>query len=580
MIAVLPFSIAVVLFAPWAATAQVLYGSLTGNVTDASGGTVPGVRVEALNVNTNIAKQSVTDVRGVYLIGDLQSGVYKVTFEASGFAGVAQSGVQIVQNTARRIDVQLQLAAVGQNITISADATALQTERSDVNSQIGTAQTSSLPMGAGRSFQSLLKILPGISPPGGGTPSASSPAGGNSYYVNGATAYGNNTKVDGASDIYPWQPQGVMTVPPAEAVESVSVVTNSLDAEQGAAAGAAINVTLKSGTNDFHGAAWEYHTNSDLKARNFFYYGAKNPKNIMNQFGLNLGGPIKRNKLFFFADWERTEQRQLYSGFQTVATDVLKQGDFSGTGTTIYDPSTGTATGTGRQPFPNNKIPTSAMSAAALKMAALIPQPNQPGGVSNDYFFAGGWSFGRDNIDAKINYNPTDRSAIFVRYSIAPNRVFDAQTLGAAGGGGVDGGTPGNGGGKTQHISIGSTYTLSPTLVLDGNAGFSRLHAFDTNTDINKNYGSDVLGIPGTNGPSPFQGGYPGFSFTTFSSLGDSNTSTPLIFRDNMWVEAVNLGWKKGAHSFRFGGEFVHILMDDFQANSTVGVRGDRKSVV
>ena len=221
MIAVLPFSIAVVLFAPWAATAQVLYGSLTGNVTDASGGTVPGVRVEALNVNTNIAKQSVTDVRGVYLIGDLQSGVYKVTFEASGFAGVAQSGVQIVQNTARRIDVQLQLAAVGQNITISADATALQTERSDVNSQIGTAQTSSLPMGAGRSFQSLLKILPGISPPGGGTPSASSPAGGNSYYVNGATAYGNNTKVDGASDIYPWQPQGVMTVPPAEAVESV-----------------------------------------------------------------------------------------------------------------------------------------------------------------------------------------------------------------------------------------------------------------------------------------------------------------------------------------------------------------------
>ena len=551
-----------------------LYGSLTGNVTDSSGASVPGVKVEALNLETNIVKQSVTDERGAYLIGDVQPGVYKVTLTAAGFSVVEQSGVQIVGNTLRRIDVQLQVAVVGQNVTISADATVLQTDRSDVNSQIAATQTSNLPMASARSFQSLFKTLPGFAPPGGGSPSASNPAGGNSYTVNGATQFGNNTKIDGASDIYPWQPQYVMTVPPAEAVQSVSVVTNSFDAEQGGAAGAAINVSLKSGTNEFHGAAWEYHTNSDLKARNFFYTGTKNPKYLLNQFGTDIGGPIRKNKLFFFADWERTEQRQLYTNFQTVATDALKQGDFTNSGTTIYDPTTGTAAGTGRQPFPNNKIPASAMIAAALKMVALVPEPNQPGGVANDYFSAADWSFRRDDIDAKINYNPASKVAIFGRYSIAPSAIFDPQTLGAAGGTGVDGSTPGNGGGRTQHISIGTTYTLSPTIVIDGNAAFSRLHTSDTNTDINKNYGTAVLGIPGTNGPSSMQGGYPGFSFTGFSSLGNPNTSNPFTFRDNLWVEAVNLSWSKGSHQLRFGAEFVHLLMADFQANSTVGVRG------
>ena len=273
-------------------------------------------------------------------------------------------------------------------------------------------------MGGGRSFQSIFKTLPGFTTRGSSTPSSSgNPAGSVSYNVNGATSFGNNTKVDGASDIFPWQPQNVMMVPPAESIESVNVATNSLDAEQGATVGAAINVTLKSGTNQFHGAAWEYHTNSELKARNFFYYGGSNPKNILNQFGLNIGGPIKKNKLFFFADWERYVQRTLYSGFQTVPTGALRQGNFTGTGTILYDPNTGTATGTGRTQgqFVGNIIPVSRMSQAALKMIALIPEPNIPtaSGLSNNYFYAANWAFTRDNVDLKINYNISDRSTMF-----------------------------------------------------------------------------------------------------------------------------------------------------------------------
>src|SRR5207248_2712007 len=122
----------------------------------------------------------------------------------------------------------------------------------------------------------------------------------------------------------------------------------------------------------FHGSAWEYNTNSDLKARNFFYYGANNPKNILNQFGLAAGGPIKKNKLFFFVDWERYMLRQSVSGLQTVPTGALRQGNFSGTGVTIFNPFTGNPDGTARTPFPNGQIPASLLSSAALKMAGLI----------------------------------------------------------------------------------------------------------------------------------------------------------------------------------------------------------------
>jgi hypothetical protein len=567
---------AVGLLLPCLASGQVLYGSLTGTITDPSGAAVPGAKLLILNVNTGVSKPAATDDRGSFLVQDLQPGSYKVTVDASGFASAVTGDVRIAQNTVRRLDVELKLAAAGAAVTVTAEAQVLQTDRADVNSQIATTETANLPMASGRSFQGIFKTLPGFSySSGGSTPSSSgNPAGSVSYNVNGATAYGNNTKVDGASDIYPWQPQNVMMVPPAESVEAVSVVTNSFDAEQGAAAGAAINVTLKSGTNQFHGAAWEYHTNSDLKARNFFYYGANNPKNILNQFGLNLGGPIKKNKLFFFADWERYMQRTLYSGFQTIGTDALRQGNFNGTGTTVYDPTTGnTANGTGRTPFPNNMIPGNVMSSAALKMVSLLPEPNQPGTVTNDYFYAADYAFTRDNVDGKLNYNPTDKTSVFVRYGAAPHSVFVPQTLGAAGGGGVNGQFT-NGDGLTQHISIGGTYTVSPTLLLDGNSAFSRLRLAVTNKDAGNNFGLNELNIPGTNGPSFMQGGIPTFSPSGFSSMGDADSSTPLTFRDNLWVESANVSWNKGSHSFRFGAEVVHLLMADYQANSTVGVRG------
>lgn len=563
---------------PFTAPAQVLYGSLTGNVTDPAGGAVPNAKVEAMNVGTGISKTTTTDDRGSFSISDIQAGTYRVSISAAAFATTVTSGVQIVEDTVRRVDVQLAVANLGQSVTVAADVAVLQTDRADVNTQVSDQEITDLPTAGtngSRNFESLFVTIPGFNPPAAATSTAANPSEAQTFYVNGSTHTANNTKLDGASDVYPWQPHIAAYIPPSDAIQTVSIVTNSFDAEQGTAAGAEINAIIKSGTNAIHGAAWEYNTDSAFKARNFFYYGANNPKTIVNQLGLDAGGPIKKNKLFYFVDWERTKRSIVGNVTDTVATDAIRQGNFAGTGTTIYDPSTGPGTAAGRTAFANNVVPASRISPAAAKMIALLPEPNLAGtGLSNNYFAVGDIHFTRDEIDIKINYNPTQKTSVWGRYSVQPTSNFDPQALGPAGGAAVDGGQPGYGNGRIQSIALGATYVISPSLLVDANAGFTRLHLAAQNTDLNKNYGSDVLGIPGTNGPSPWEGGYPAFTISGLTALGNTNASSPFLFRDNLFVESANLSWVKGSHNFRFGGEVFHYSIIDIQANSSVGLRG------
>jgi hypothetical protein len=569
------------------ASAQVLYGSLTGNVTDVSGAAVPSAKIEALDVSTGIVKRTACDERGSYALNDLQPGNYRVTISAPSFGTVVLEGVAIDANSVRRADAQLSVGQVNTSVTVDATALTLQTDRADVNSQIQSREIANLPLTGSRNFQNLFKLVPGFSPPAASHSEAGNPQGSLATNVNGASYNNNATRIDGALDTYPWLPEIAAYVPPAESIETVNVVTASFDAEQGMAGGAVINVGVKSGTNQFHGAAWEYNTNSDLKARNYFYYGANNPKNITNQFGLNTGGPILKNKLFFFGGWERTLRRQSINSLQTVPTDALKNGNFAGTGAQIYDPATGNADGTGRQLFPNNQIPPSRFAPAAVKMASLIPAPNQTtNGPANDYFASGSYAFTRDNVDAKINYNPTGKMALFGRYSVSPTSIVDPQALGQAGGPAIDNGQPGTAPGRVQNVVIGGTYTVSPTILVDGNFGYTRLRLGAQNVDINQNYGLSVLNIPGTNGPDKLDGGYPAFLFQSavgggaagtagaFTNLGNQNASNPFLFRDNEFVAAGNVGWVKGSHSLRFGGEYQHFGINHFQPQTSYGPRG------
>ncbi len=570
------------LLAP-SASAQVLYGSLTGNLTDPSGAVVPGVRVEALNTATGVSRASVSDDRGVYLLSDLQPGSYQITTKAPAFASRVDNGITISLNSTLRLEMVLQVSQVAESITVSAGVVTLQTDRADINNVLQGKQIADLPLinSQGRNFQQLFKILPGFTPPVEVHSDAGNPQRSMATQSNGLPQSGNATRLDGATISYPWLPRLVAYLPPVEAVEAVNLVSNSFDAEQGMAGGAAMNVQIKSGTNQIHGATWEYHTNSQLKARNYFYClysctGDPNhpPKNLNNQFGGLVGGPIIKNKLFFFADWERTTRRQAASALRTIPTAALRSGDFNGTGTTVYDPSTGTPDGKGRTPFPNNMIPASRIDSASLIMANLIPLPNQSV-FPNNYLSIGTYSLTRDNLDFKINYVPTDKMQVFGRYSFSPTLIFDPPSLGPAGGDATNGGQPGRAPGLIQSAGMGGSYTLSPHVLFDAVIGYTRIRLSAQNVDLAKNYGLDVLKIPGTNGAEALQGGYPRFTFgTVFSSLGNPNVSNPFLFRDPQYYTGENMSWTKGSHSLRFGFEYSKYDINHFQPQASNGPRG------
>ncbi len=553
--------------------AQVLYGTLLGRVEDPSGAVLVGTTIEVTNASTGIKRTGITDDTGSFAFRDLQPGSYELKVTQTGFKAYVKPGVMININSITREDVRMELGMASDTVTVTAGAAMLQTDRAEVSAQLERAQITQLPVTSGRNFQQLYKLIPGAAPPAEAHSDAGNPQRALTTYFNGVSHSNNNTRIDGATISYPWLPHIVAYVPPAEAVEMVNVVTNSFDAEQGLAAGAAVNVQIRSGTNDYHGSAHWYHTNSRWKARNFFYVGDKLPQNLFNQFGGTFGGPIIKNKLFFFGDWERTTRREYRSAYRTIAPDILRQGDFTGTGAVIYDPQTGNADGTNRQPFPNNKIPTNRIDPASAKMIALLPAPNLSG-VTNNYFAQGSYEFNRDNMDFKVNYNPTEKATMFARYSFSPSLIFDPPSLGAAGGDALAGGQPGEATGRIQNVGIGGTYTISPTLLLDGNIGYTRLRLGAENVDIGKNYGLEVLSIPGTNGPDRLQGGYPRFTFTGFSSIGNPNVSNPFQFRDNQYVLGGNLGWVRGSHSFRFGAEYAYYTINHFQPQAAYGPRG------
>lgn len=556
--------------------AQVLYGALVGRVEDQLGAVLPGARITVINKATGIQRETTADGSGAYAFRDLQVGVYDLQIIQTGFKTYSKSNVNITLNTVVREDVQMSVGGAAETVTITAAAPALQTDRADVSNQIDKAQITNLPIGAGRNFQQLYKLIPGASAPADAHSDAGNPQRALVTNFNGASFSNNNTRLDGATVSYPWLPHIVAYVPPQDAVETVNVVTNSFDAEQGMAGGAAVNVQIKSGTNQFHGSIHEFHTNSRLKARNYFYYQPGTlPKNIFNQYGGTFGGPVIKNKLFFFGSWEGTKRRQNASAFRTLPTAALRQGDFSGTGARIYDPATGNANGSGRTLFPNDRIPANRIDPIALKLIALIPSPNLATATpANNYFASGTYEFNRNNYDFKVNYNPNEKSTMFVRYSISPSHIFDPPSLGAAGGDALAGGQPGNAPGRIQSTAIGGTYTLSPRLLLDGNIGFTRQRLGAQNVDIDKNYGLEELGIPGTNGPDRLQGGYPRFTISGFSSIGNPNVSNPFLFRDNQYVAAGNLSWMRGAHSFRFGGEYTYYTINHFQPQAAFGPRG------
>ena len=555
--------------------AQTLYGSLVGNVTDSSGGSVPGAKVQAVNPATGFARVATTNERGTYVFSDLQPGTYEVRVTASSFAPFTQAEVAVSVNSVVRVNVQLQLSSVIEQVTVVGSGATLQTDRAEVRAEIGTRELRDLPIPGNRNYQSLFQLIPGITPPRPENSLAGNPQEDLVVNVNGTSASTNNTRIDGASNTHIWLPHHSAYIPSLEAIETVNVVTNSLDAEQGLVGGAAVGVIIKSGTNEFHGAAFEHHTNSRLKAKNVFFSEARIPKKIQNQFGGALGGPIVRNKLFFFFDREWTRRRESASSFLTIPTAPQRVGDFSSFGTMIYDPLTGNPNGTGRTAFPSNTIPASRRSRVAQQMIEWIPAPTNSALTSN-YFASGPVVFNRDTTDLKINWSKSQKFSMFGRYSFLDASATAVHTLGRAGGSPVGGGQPGNIFGSIKSLTVAGTYVFTPTFLIDTNFGFARTTQDLSDFDYGQNVGLDVLKIPGTNGPDIFQSGTPGFQVSAYESYGMAGSSNPAFWRDNQFQYNANAAWSRGAHNLRFGLDISRQHMNHRQAeySGSLGPRG------
>jgi hypothetical protein len=553
--------------------AQVLYGSLTGNVVDPSKAAVPGVEIRLTNSLTGVTQKAVTDGQGAYRFPNIQSGTYQVECAAAGFRGFRRTGIEVPANEVVRVDVGLELGETSQSVMVAAESPLLQTDNSDVHKDIPSKELTDLPVDGYRNYQSLLGLVPGVTPPVDSNSIAGNPAGSFVNNVNGTSQSNNNTRVDGASNTYLWLPHLTAYVSPIESIGSVNIVTNSYDAEQGFASGAVVSVETKAGTNAFHGALFEYSTNSRFRARNFFDVTPGIPKNIVNQFGATLGGPIRRNQLFFFVSYEGTRRRRSYERRITLPTAQTRTGDFQSTGTIIYDPATGTAAGGGRTAFPNNIVPDSRIDAAARTILSWVPEPNLSGNANNT-FISAPQPLGRNNYDGKLNWNPNSNATVFGRYSRFIYNVTDPHVLGKAGGQGVATIFPGHDDGAVHSVTLGGTYVFTPTLLFDGHFGFTQQGQNGHDDLYGANIGLDVLKIPGTNGPTIRESGMPGFQISGYESMGGYINSSPRFRTDRQYQYAGNASLTKNAHNLRWGMEAYRQEMNHYQPAGTYGPRG------
>ena len=564
--------------------AQVLYGTVVGDVTDQSGAVVPNAAVTITNTATGVTRDSKTDDGGRYSIGNALPGTYDLKVTVAGFRGVSRSGVDVSVNTVARVDIKLEVGQISEQVTVSAQTAQLQTDKSDTHTTITSKEVANMPLPGYRNYQSLINLVPGATPAGFQNSPTDTPNRALTTNVNGTNRNNNSTRIDGAASVNLWLPHHAGYIVPEEMVDTVNITTSAADAEQGMAGGAAMTVITKSGTNQLHGSAFEFHDDQHLKARNFFQPANQDkPLSIYNNYGLTLGGPIVKNKLFYFGSWDSTRQRQGAVGRFSVPTADQRAGDFSaylpGTGSAclasprdcavLFDPLTGNPDGTGRTVFPNNKIPANRISSIAQKIQSFYPAPNLAG-TSNNYFASGVPKFNRDYIDVKMNYNRSERHAVWAKYGHMSALVGSTGIFGE-GGGPAPGADPGTGDTKINNGSIGHTYTFSPGLLLDGVFGYQRMEQVVKGTDFGKNYGLD-FGIPGTNGPDPRQSGFPNIN-TGYTGFGVPGWM-PLFRLEESFTTGQNVSWLKGAHEVRFGFDGQLHRMNHWQPELGAGPRG------
>lgn len=559
---------------PTGAAAQALYGSLVGSVVDSSNAPVPGATVKITHTGTNQTRSMSTNDAGGYSFAALAVGAYDISISKEGFQTFVQRSVTLTINTVGRVDATLQVGNIVESVQVTAAAALLQTDRAEVRAEVTSDLLEKLPIFPGRNYEGLFVTLPGFAPPSNFGPIPTNPSRTLAFAVNGTSRSSNGLKIDGAGAKSVWMRMTAAFSPALESIETVNVVTNSFDAEQGLAGGAAVSVNIKSGTNVMRGSAFEYHSDNAIKSRSYFLpANQRKPKMVFNQFGGTLGGPIKRDKLFYFVSYDGTTDRRLADnngGFYTVPTAAIRNGDMSASSTPVYDPATGASNGSGRTPFAGNIIPRARQNAIVTdKILPLLPLPTIGDRLANNFYAAGIASFTRYQVDTKFNWNVSDKLTTSFRVSTTPWNVYSDAAFGdlALGGSPLfsQAWTAGNSQGGVWNATATAVYTVSPTFIVDSYFGFTLEDYNEVPGRSNEKVGLDYLKIPGTNGPRQQDGGWPRFNVDTYAAIGIGQTNLPIWVHDPQYTYVANVNWTKGTHNIRFGGEVAREHMNHWE---------------
>jgi hypothetical protein len=560
------------MFVSCVAHAQVERGTISGTVRDPSGGIVPGASVTVKNVNTGVQVSPTTNQAGEYVAPNLIPGEYSVTVSHTGFESTTVASIILYVDERRAVDVELTVGAVTQNVQVEATAPLVQSESASVGNVITRREVSELPLN-GRSVYQLAYLNPGVTAaiPTQNANNTSIPDNARAAQglsVNGQRQSNNTFILDG---VYNNQiNQGLTAIlPPLEAVQEFVVETSNFMPEIGRGGGV-VNVILKSGTNSFHGQLFEFLRNSALDARNFFDYTTPRrlPNFVQNQFGGAFGGPIRKNKTFFFMDYQGFRQRQGQSFVATLPSANIRQGIFAGTARPIYDPATYAAATNTRQPFPGSVIPMSRFNAASLNVLKYYPPASGQVLANGESFFYSGASRrnDQDSFDVKVDQNFGDKDQLSARFSfgnsntVLPGAFSNLPQYAPAIGGAL---TTGGAGLLTGFVSnparsagVQEIHNFSPRTINEFRVAYIRAGSDATQLGFGKNYG-DQLGIPNVN-ITANNSGFPQIGITGMSTLGDT-AFFPLIELENVYQYLDNVTFIRGTHTIKAGVDFKKV---------------------
>ena len=546
------------------ALAQLTTGGIVGTVTDSTGSRVPGVTVTATEIATDTATTVTADASGSYSITPLKIGNYTVTFEKTGFRRLVQKNVTLDIGEVVKVDSVLTVGAVTQTIEVTGAPPLLEEE----TSSLGTIETEKriveLPLN-GRNFFKLAFLGPGANEGSSGTSAGAGSTDNNrvgiSLAVNGLRVFDNNFLLDGF-DNNEFGNGTVVVQPPPDSIEEFRVEENSMSAEFGRG-GAMVNLLLRSGTNKFHGTAWEFFRNNHLDARNFF---ATSPTPFQqNQYGGQAGGPIVKDKMFIFGSIERFDIRRVEPFVNTVPTLAERGGDFTALGIQLHAP--GTPPGTLLNPTNPYVIPAGDINATGQNIVNLYPIPAPGSALTNNFIYNAKYKFDETSFLTRFDYNVTDKDRLFAHYAIATPTSTNPSSLP-----GVDAGNSSGGAStlsdRVQSFGVDWTRILHPNLVNDARVGFVRYR--DNTLPIDEGTSpSEALGIPNSNRGGN-SSGLTKLQISGYQPLGDS-LWVPETIVENVYQLADTVSLIHGKHTLKFGMDFRRQQRNFFQQTAPSG---------